>query len=334
MSPAPRGLAIALALALAAAPAGAWRLFGDPSDGKIRPAQRLSDDHKPTEVLAALTPQFLQTLRGTDLRQAYILMGDSHAALGREADALGDYQLGASLFPKNVDLLTRLATLLHRNGLDEKAKPLFQAALLYEPRHWGAHLGLAEIDKRFGFYDRAADHYEIAIGVLSKNAGVWRDYAEVLLALHETVTADLALAKALALEPRSPDAHVLLAFVRRAHNPPDIAGAVAELDAALALGADVGALRAKALFLLEANRLDEARAAADEVLRTVPGDGAARWVRARAFMSRGDEGAAGRELLQVKSPDGLDSFAVRAARTLRDETLLLKSRRGAPTDAR
>jgi tetratricopeptide (TPR) repeat protein len=302
-------------------------MFGDPSDGKIRPVQRLNDEHKSVEVLAALTPQFIQTLRGTDLRQAYVLMGDSHAALGREAEALGDYQLGVSLFPKNVDLLTRLATLLHRNGLDEQAKPLFQTALLYEPRHWGAHLGLAEIDKRYGFFDRAADHYEIAIAVLKKHADVWRDYAEVLMALHEPATAELALAKAIELDAKNPDAHVLLAFARRGQAPPDLAGAVAELDAALALGADVGTRRSKALFLLEAGRLDEARTEADAVLQAVPDDGVGRWVRARVLLAAGDERGAARELDSVKSSDGLESFSMRAARVLREKTLALESQR-------
>jgi tetratricopeptide (TPR) repeat protein len=320
-------LAALLALALAASPARAWRLFGEPSDGKIRPVQRLNDEGKHAAVLAALTPQYIQTLRGTDLRQAYVLLGDNHAALGHEADALGDYQLGVSLFPQNVDLLTRLGALLLKNGLDERAKPLFQTALLYEPRHWGAHLGLAEIDKRFGFYDRAADHYEIAIAVLSGRADVWRDYAEVLLALHEPFTAELALRKAMALDPKDPAAHVLLAFVRRDQNPPDFAGADAELDAALALGADVGARRAKALILLDAGRLEAARAQADEILKISPGDGAALWVRARALLAAGDERGAARALAEVSSQGKPDSFSVKVASALGDKIQLLEAQR-------
>jgi tetratricopeptide (TPR) repeat protein len=314
-----------LALALLAAPARAWRMFGEPSDGKIRPVQRISDAHKPAEVLAKLTPEFIQTLRGTDLRQAYVLMGDSHVALGRLAEALGDYQLGVSLFPKNVDLLTRLATLLHKSGLDEQAKPLFQTALKYEPRHWGAHLGLAEIDHRFGFLDRAADHYEVALEVLGAHADVWCDYAEVLLALRETATADLALRKALELDPRSANAHVLLAFSRRAAG--DYDGALAQLDAAQALGAGLGARRAKALFLLEAGRPAEANAEAGKVLESEPGDGAALWVRARALLAAGDAAGSVRALDGIKAVDGKNEFAAAAARALRDAEPALQARR-------
>ena len=307
-------LVLAAALALGAAPARAWRLFGEPSDGKIRPVQRLSDEGKHQEVLAALTPDYIQTLRGTDLRQAYVLLGDNHLAVGRLSEALGDYQLGVSLFPKNVDLLTRLATLLHNSGLDDQAKPLFQTALTYEPRHWGAHLGLAEIDHRFGFLDRSADHYEVALDVLSKRADVWRDYAEVLLALHETATAELALRKAVDLEPKNADAHVLLAFSRRATG--DLPGAVEQLDAARALGAGDGVRRAKALYLLEAGRLREAGVEASALLADSPGDAAALWVRARVLLAEGKAAEARKALAGIKTPQAEDPFPEQAAKAL------------------
>ena len=303
-----------IALLAAAAPARAWRLFGEPSDGKVRPVQELNDAGKPREVLAALTPQFIQTLRGTDLRQAYVLMGDSHAILGRADEAVSDYQLGVALFPKNVDLLVRLALILHRQGLDDEAKPLFLRALAIEPKHGNAHQGLAEIDRGLGFLDRSAGHYEIALNAFDGSASLWRDYAEVLLALREFKTADLALRKALQLEPKSPDARILLAFARRAQG--DYDEAVAGLDEALALGADVGARRAKALFLLENGRGDQALAEAEKVLSEVPGDGAALWVRARVRLARGDESAALLDLEKVKPADGRNVFAARAAKAL------------------
>jgi len=311
-----RALLIALALA---SPARAWRLFGEPSDGKVRPVQVLNDQGKPREVLAALTPQFIQTLRGTDLRQAYILLGDSHDRLGRADEAVSDYQLGVALFPNNVDLLVRQALLLHREGLDEQAKPLFLRAIAIEPRHGNAHQGLAEIDRTLGFLDRSATHYEVALAALDTNASLWRDYAEVLLSLREFKTADLALRRSLALEPKSPDAHVLLAFARRAQD--DYAGALDDLDAAIGLGAGVGARRAKALFLLEAGKPEQAGAAADEVLKEAPGDGAALWVLARAALARGDVDAAVGDLRQVKAVEGRNAFAAQAAKALTAELL-------------
>ena len=312
-------LLLAAALGPNAAPSRAWRPFGEPSDGKVRPIQELNDANKPAEVIAALTPAYIQSLRGTDLRQAYVLMGDNLDRLGRTGEALGYYQVGVSLFPKNVDLLTRQAALLHRNGMDEQAKPLFLTALQYEPRHWSAHMGLAEIDRRLGFLDRAADHYEIALEAVDTRADVWRDYAQVLIALHEGATADLALRKALALDARSPDARILMAYARRQQG--DLDGAADQLDAALDLGAGIGARRAKALVRLEAGRLDEARREAETVLKEAPGDGAALWVIARARLAAGDAAGAASDLASIKSSEGRNIFAASAARVLRDRIL-------------
>ncbi|MFI5346155.1 MAG: tetratricopeptide repeat protein [Elusimicrobiota bacterium] len=320
-----RAAAALLLAALLAAPARAWRPFSEPSDGKVRPIQVLNDAGKAREVLAALTPDFIQTLRGTDLRQAYILLGDNHDKLNRRDQAISDYQLGVTLFPKNVDLLSRQAMLLHREGLDEQARPLLLRVLAIEPKHGLAHQGLAEIDRKLGFMDRSATHYEIALESADKRADLWRDYAEVLLSMREYPTADLALRRALQLEPKNPDAHVLFAFARRAQN--DFDAALAALDEASALGAGTGAARAKALFLLEAGRLDEAGVQADAVLKDAPGDGAALWVRARAKLARGDDEGAVHDLEAVKAADGRNLFAAQAARTLAVEARMHQSQR-------
>ncbi|OGR90546.1 MAG: hypothetical protein A2V88_17420 [Elusimicrobia bacterium RBG_16_66_12] len=320
-----RAASALLILTLTAGPARAWRLWGEPSDKKIRPVQELSDARRPAEVVAALTPQFIQTLRGTDLRQAYILMGDNLDRLSRPDEALAYYQLGAGLFPKNVDLLTRLGSILHRSGLDERAKTAFLTALRFEPRHWGAHLGLAEISAALGFPDRAAEHYEIALETISERADVWSDYAAVLLASGETKTAELSLGRALALEPRDPAAMVLMAFVLRARG--DHAGAILRLDAALAHGGGAGARRAKALWLLEAGRDAEADAEAVKVLASAPDDAAALWVRARAHLAAGHAIKAYDDLTRAAREDANLSFSARAARTLRARLKDLEDRR-------
>jgi tetratricopeptide (TPR) repeat protein len=222
------------ALALAAAlPAQAALLFWrEPSDARIRPAQELFDQRRHREVVGALTPEFMQSLRGTDLRQAYILLGESLDALGRPDEALGVFQLGAKLFPKNVDLLTRLGGSLHRAGLDEQARPAYLKALSYEPRHFGAHHGLARIDRGLGFLERAADHYEAALETLGGDASVWREYAETLLAQRDWRTAALALERARSIEPENAEGLVLTAFALRAQG--DLAGAVEAMDLAAA----------------------------------------------------------------------------------------------------
>ena len=269
-----------LTMVLAASPANAWRLWGEPSDKKIKPVQELSDRHLSSDVIAVLNPDFMQTLRGTDLRQAYVLLGDNLDLLGRVDEALSVYQLGVKLFPKNVDLLTRQADMLHRNGLEEQARVLYLRAISYEPKHFGAQLGLAEIDRRLGFLDRSASHYEIALETLDQRADVWLSYAETLLAQRDWTTAELAVRRALSLEPKNANGYVLTAFARRAQN--DLPGALSALDEALSLGAGIGVLRAKTLWLIEANHLNEALAVANTILAESPGDSAALWARTAA----------------------------------------------------
>lgn len=303
-----------LLLLLLASPARAWRPFGEASDKKIRPVQELHDARKHQEVLAALTPDFIQTLRGTDLRQAYVLKGDNLDILGRADEALGVYQLGVKLFPKNVDLLTRQGDILHRTGLDEQARVFYMKALLYEPRHFGAQLGLAEIDRKSGFLDRSASHYEIALETLDRRADIWRSYAETLLAQRDWTTAELAIARSIKLDPQNPEGQVLTAFARRAQD--DLPGALTALDAGLALGAGVGVRRAKALWLVESDRHAEAAAEAETILKEAPGDAAALWVRARASLASGRY-ADGSADLAALSPDARQDFTARAARGLR-----------------
>jgi len=311
---------VCAALALGSAARAAWWPFGEADDRKIKPVEKLFAARRYPDVIAALNASFMQTLRGADLRGAYVLRGQSYDYLGRTDEALGDYQVGTRLYPKSVELLTLEGALLHRNGLDEHARELFLSALRYDPKNPRAHLGLAEIEGRLSFLDRSATHYEAALESLSGRADVWRDYAQVLLALNEVPTADLALRKALELEPRSADAHVLLAFARRAQG--DYDGALLQLDEAADLGAGVGALRAKALWLLEAGRLGDAAAAADAVLRAAPGDAAGLWVKARLLLPKNPPRAA--EILAPLAADADGdgaSFSARAARALRDAAL-------------
>ncbi|MDX6768153.1 MAG: tetratricopeptide repeat protein [Elusimicrobiota bacterium] len=307
----------ALLLLTLALPASAWtwRLpWREPSEGRVRPIQVLHDQNKPHAVVAALTPEYMQRLRGTDLRQSYVLLGENLDRLGRADEAIGVYQLGVKLFPDNVDLLTRLAGVLHRTGLDTQAEPLYQKALAREPRHVGAHLGLAEIHRAQSFFDQAATHYETYLEERPADAGVWGEYAEVLLAGRDAKTADLALRRAVELAPEDPRPRVLLAFAQRAGD--DLTGALERLDEALALGAGIEARRAKALWLLEAGRRPEAVKEAEAVLKSAPGDAAALWTRARARLSEGRKAEAQRDLAALEAASAKDAFAARAARAL------------------
>ena len=74
----------------------------------------------------SLTRTALLKLRGESLRRGYVLLGASYEMTGRLDKSLSFYQVGAQLFPRDQDLLSRLAVLLHRSGLEEQAQPLFE----------------------------------------------------------------------------------------------------------------------------------------------------------------------------------------------------------------
>lgn len=305
-----------LALLLALPASAAWRLpWREPTEGLIRPVQALHDQNKPHDVVAALTPEFMQKLRGTDLRQAYVLRGENLDRLGRTDEAIGVFQLGVRLFPDNVDLLTRQAGLLQRAGLDAQAKPLFLKALKKEPRHVGAHLGLAAIYRAQSFLDQSATHYEAVLESLPGRADIWGEYAEVLLASRENTTAALALRRAVELAAGDPQPRVLLAFALREQG--DLTGALARLEEALDLGAGIEVRRAKALWLVEAGRRAEALAEAELVLKKSPGDAAALWARARVRLAEGRKADALRDLAALEAAAvNRETFPARAAQAL------------------
>ncbi|NNN06824.1 MAG: tetratricopeptide repeat protein [Elusimicrobia bacterium] len=326
-----RPLAFSSALLFCTAAAGAaWWPFG-PAYGKpLQTVRALSAQGRSADVLTALNPVFMQTLRSPDLRDAYLLRGEAFEALGRPDAALGEYQVGTGLFPKSVVLLTHEGSLLHHDGLDEHARELFKLALGYEPKNWRAHLGLAEIESRLGFLDRSAAHYESALEARPAQADAWRDYAGVLFDLREPTAAEYALHKSLDLAPNDAAAHVLLAFVLRAQD--DYPGAFAQLDAAAALGGGTGVLRAKALWLLEAGRRNDAAAAATAILAVEPGDPVALWVRARLLLPSDPSGAA--KILEPFSARADDApFSARAAAVLRDAALQEAQKREKIRDA-
>jgi tetratricopeptide (TPR) repeat protein len=134
--------------------------------------------------------------------------------VGHLDNALGVYQLGVQLYPKDLNLLTELGLLLHRSKLEEQAEPMFQKVLKIHPNNAAAHIGLGEIDHALGFLERSAEHYEKALETMSDHAGIWADYAEVLISARDYKTGELAARRALLLSENA-DARVDLARALR-----------------------------------------------------------------------------------------------------------------------
>lgn len=284
-----RRLALLLALWVSPAEAG---LFGPRLD-PLRHNQQAFDAGRYREVIADLSPDKMQKYRGHDLRHAMILLGESHARLGRREEALGIYQLGVKLFPSDTLLLTYLAQLQHAAGLEEQAKPLYEKILTMHPENALAHQGLAEIDRALGFLDRSAEHYEKALEDLGFLAKVWRDYAEVLYEQRDYLTAEPAIRKALALSP-DVDSYIDLALIRRAQGATE--EAIEILQKLEDAGTRVDLRLTLALWQLEASRYDDARRSVEALLKADGQLPLARYIRARLELKAGRKEAAIKDL--------------------------------------
>lgn len=277
------------ALWLAAAPARSWWGRGA-QDVEALQAQYNAGRYE--SVITQLDPVGLQRLRGHSLRRGYILLGASYEKAGHPDRALGVYQVGARLFPRDQELLTRLAQLMHSSGLDEQAQPLYEHILKVNSDNPYAHLGLAEIDRTLGFLDRSAEHYERALEGLSDRAGIWQDYAELLYQARDYRTAELAVRRAQSLDSKDTSTLDLALILRELGRADE---ALAELEP-LAKAGNVGAIRARALWLMESGRDEQARTEVEALERQAPGDALALYVRARLELKAGRKAQALDEL--------------------------------------
>lgn len=247
--------------------------------------QQAFDARRYDDVVKRLADQGLRSMRQRELARGYELLGQSQERLGRTAEALRTYQTGVALHPKDVNLLTHLANLLHGVGLNGEARPYYERILELSPNNAAAHLGLAETERRLGFLDRAALHFERTLESWGDQASIWRDYAEVLSDARRYPKALEAIERSLKLAESSATrlqhARILWRLERKAEGFAALAKAEA-LDPS-----NVALLHQRALWRLEAGELGEAELAATAVLESAPDDPLALWLRGSALIRRG-----------------------------------------------
>lgn len=310
---------LALLLALGGArPAAAFLGLGS-KPLRLTNERELFETARYGDVVAALTPEKLSRLKKTERRDGYMLLAESYERMGDLDRALGVYQLAVRLFPRDLPLMTQLGFLLHRSGLHEQARPMFERVLAIHPNNAAAQVGMAEINARLGFLERSAGFYERALELQAGSAPLWRDYAEVLLKKRDIKTAVLACQRSLNLS-QDPDTFVLCAQALRADGRAD--EALLRLEEALASGSGGGwprlenARLLKALWLADAGRLDEANALAEAALAKDSREPLALWVRARVGLKRDRYNAAVRDLETAAAAGKRAPFVARAAAAL------------------
>jgi tetratricopeptide (TPR) repeat protein len=282
---------LAALLGLLPPEAGAIGLLGP--DAALQGAQSLFDEGKYAGVVERLSGAGLQAVSRGRRSKAYCLLGASYERLGRLQDALGVYQLAEGLYPKDLVILTNLANILHRIGLDDRARPRYEQVLSIHPNNAESHVGLGGIFRSQGFLARAQTHYELALREWKDCDWLWRDLAEVLAERRNYPAAIGALRRALALN-EDPDSLIDMAAFQREVRDPEAFSTMrralekgpARSDARLRLG----------LWLLDDGRLDEALAEAEAALALQPGEPLGFWLRASVSLRRGKAAAARADL--------------------------------------
>ena len=307
-----RGLAAVLCLWLGS-PAAAFGPFGDAQ--AYREARALYDAGKYSEVIERLSGAGMRSIRRGERPRAHELLGASYERTGELQKAIAVYQFAAGLYPKDINILSNQANLLHRMDLDDRARPLYERVLEMHPNNAFGHRGLAEIFRAQGLHAEACDHYALALREHHRDHNLWRSYAEALADRRDFISAERAVQRALSIEEDA-ESRLDLADFQRAMRKPE---AYASLDrAGEAAGAREDIRLRRALWLLEDGRLDESLREAESVLSAHADEPLALWLRASIRIRRGSEAGAREDLAKAAQAERDSPFIARVSKALLD----------------
>ncbi|MFH2202554.1 MAG: tetratricopeptide repeat protein [Elusimicrobiota bacterium] len=266
------------------------------------------------KVLAQLPESKISELPRWRRAEAYHLLGKCYELTNKPAKALQIYQLGAGIYPKDLNLLSDLAEMLRYAGLPGQARPYYLRILAIHPNNAGGHLGIAEIYRSQGYLSKAVEHYEKTLQQWGDNPHVWRSYAQTLADAGRLDEASRAILSSLELLSHI-DSRTALARIerRRGHHET----AYINLTNAIAAAPDrIDLLLEKALWLLEDARLDETLDIAQSVLAAKPSSPLARWLRASVALRRGNHDQARVDLRAAAAASHSSPFLAKTARSM------------------
>lgn len=300
--------ALALLLLLPGACSAFWP-FGDAQ--LYREARALYEQKKFAEVVARLSAADIGRLRRKDRPRAYEILGSSYERLGELQKALAVYQFAMGLYPRDINIVSNQANLVHGMELDDRARPLYERVLDIHPNNSMGHRGLAQILRKQGLHAEACDHFALALREHHKDPALWREYAEALADRRDFISAERAIERSLSLGDDWASFLDLADFQRAMRK----AEAFASLDKARALAPDLkGVGLRRALWLLEDGRLEESLAQAEAVLASVEDEPLALWVRACVRIRRGEEERAREDLEKAAQAERSAPFVARVSR--------------------
>ncbi len=267
-------------------------------------------------VIAALSGQSISELPRFARPRAYLLLGRSLRLSGELGRSLQVFQLAEGLYPKDLNLLTELATVLHRTGLDDRAMPYYRRVLKIHPNNAVSNRGIAEIFRAQGNLRASKSHFERALSEKGwdKNASLWLEYGQVLSEQRDFKKAAAAFEKSVAISETT-DSLVALARVKRvlghsAQSREHIAAAILHNPGR----EDV--LLQRGLWELEDNDLDAAFSTAQLVLSGDKDHALARWLRASVYLRSDKREQASADLVVAATAGRKDPFVAKTARAM------------------
>ncbi|MEI8191667.1 MAG: tetratricopeptide repeat protein [candidate division NC10 bacterium] len=233
--------------------------------------------------------------------------------MGRLQDALATYQLAEGFYPKDINILSDLAYLLHRVELDDRARPFYERVLKIHPNNAAAHMGLGEILYKQGLLESAQRHFESALVEWKSNETIWREYAQVLGERRDWGGAIRAIQRALALQENASSMEALAVFQRHIGAPAGYATLRRACDLTGKSGKAADIKLRLGLWLLEDGRLDESLQEAQAVLSERPEEPLALWLMASVKLRQGRLDEARRDLASAAQAGRSSQFVARTA---------------------
>ncbi len=281
-------LAAILAGFAAKAQASWWR-----SAPQLDPSQAAEAAYKKglyPRVIELLSSESLPQVPPRHQERAYEELAESCVRMGRLSQALGTYQLAVKLFPRDVRLLADFGDLLHQEGLDEQAKPFFDAALKIKPNDAKANIGMAQISAALGFLRRSRIYYAKAIKTKRDDPDLWAQDGEILWRLKNYPEAERAVRRSLALSS-STQTEILLAFIERSQGR--LTQALDDLERAQGRHPERQDIAlARALWMTEAGQWEKALRLDGAILSKSPDNPLALWIKASILLHAGKRPAA------------------------------------------
>jgi len=186
----------------------AWH--GAPPRGVAETASFTADDYASRGITYALMGRQEQALADFDAAvrldpmnaNAYSNRGLTYSELGRQAEALADYDAAIRLDPMNANAYTKRGVLYHRLGRDNKALADFDAAIRLDPNHANAYNCRGGIYVHLGRVEEALADYGAALRIDPMNVLAYTTRGALYHALGRLEEAVADLDAALGIDPR------------------------------------------------------------------------------------------------------------------------------------